>query len=226
MEIIELNDYLFPAPCTIMVAGPSGSGKTTLVMEILRYCQQLFSQSVSGVIYCYTEMQEAFKDPPGGPVMFHYRLPNDEELEQYIQSFVGSFFLLVFDDLMTEVAQSAIAQNIVTKMAHHRHFGAINLMQNIFVQGKKARSQALNSQYYLLTRTTQDLKQVAVLGSQMFPSKGKEFIEIYQDAVENPLHKDIPPHLLISCHPFHMARKCQLLAGILPQDGTKILYVF
>ncbi len=42
-------------------------------------------------------------------------------------------------------------------------------MQNIFAQGRSARVQALNSHYYILTRSTRDLRQISVLGGQMMP---------------------------------------------------------
>ena len=224
METVELPDHLFPAPSTITIAGPTGSGKSSLCFEILKYRQELFSQPVKGVVYCYSEYQEIFNHPPGGDVHFHYGIPSPEELEQYIKGFGGEHFLLVTDDLMTEMAKSSMAQDICTKMSHHRNFSCLNILQNIFVQGKTARNQALNSQFFLLTRTCRDVKQIAILGSQLFPGKTKQFAEIYQDAVDNPLNDKIAPHLLVACHPFKTRRGCQLMANIFPPDGVRVLY--
>jgi hypothetical protein len=224
MQTIELADHIFPAPSTIQLCGPSSSGKTSLVMEILRYRNQLFSQPVNGVLYAYSEYQDVFEDPPGGSVQFHYGLPTKEELESYIGSFEGRHFLLVCDDLMTEMAESPMAQDIMTKMSHHRNFSIININQNIFVQGSKARNQAVNSHFYILTRTCRDLKQISLLGSQMFPGKASEFVKVYRDAVDHPLDNTSPPHLLVACHPFKTQRNCQLLSSIFPPDGSRVLY--
>lgn len=98
------------------------------------------------------------------------------------------------------------------------------MQQNLFVQGPKARSQALNSQFYLLTRTCRDLKQLAVLGGQMFPGKTADFVRVYRDAVDHPISTEFPSHLLVSCHPVSTRRDCQLLSNIFPPSGDRILY--
>jgi hypothetical protein len=149
-----------------------------------------------------------------------------EELEGYIERFRGKHFLLICDDLMSELAESSMAQDITTKLGHHRGEGIsfIRISQNLFAPGKAARTQALNSQYYILTRTCRDLKQISVLGSQMFPGKSSQFVQAYKDAVDNPLTTDAPPHLLVSCHPLKTQRGCQLLSNIFPPGGRMVLY--
>ena len=224
MEGIELPDYLFPSPCTISVAGPSGSAKSSICMEILRYRQTLFSQPVAGVLYCYSEWQPMFRNPPGGDVHFHQGLPTIEELDKYLDTFKQRHFLLFLDDLMSEVSQSQLMQDIFTKISHHRNFSCINILQNLFTQGKAARSQSLNSHFYILTRTCRDIKQIALLGSQLFPGKTKEFVKVYQDAVDHLLNDKIAPFLLVSCHPLQTKRSCQLLANVLPPDAARVLY--
>lgn len=193
-------------------------------MELLRHRQQVFGEPVEGVVYCYSEMQPAFHDPPGGAVTFHHGLPSHEQMEEYFARFEGKFFVMVFDDLFAEMADSSTARDVATKLVHHRHFTSITLTQNVFAQGKAARSQAVNSQFYILTRTCRDLRQIMALGDQIFPGKGKRFLAIYQDAVDSPLSADIPQHLLVNCHPFHTDRCCQLLANILPPNARKVLY--
>lgn len=225
MDTVELPDHLFPAPCTITISGPSGSGKTYLTMDILKYRDQLFSQPVSGVIYCYSEMQDLFKIPSeGGPITYHHGMLTEEELEECIRKFKGEHFLIVYDDMMTEVAQSALVQDLASKLGHHRQISSITITQNIFVQGKCARTVALNNHFYFLTRTCRDLKQIATFGSQLFPSKGGRFLEIYRDSVDNPFSDDQTPHLLVSCHPFKTMRGFQLMANIFPPGSSMILY--
>ena len=105
-----------------------------------------------------------------------------------------------------------------------RMFSFVNVQQNLFVQGRAARSQAVNSQYYLLTRTCRDLKQLSVLGSQMFPGKTSEFVKAYRDAVDSPLTKQFPPHVLVSCHPLETDRECQLMANLFPPTADRVVY--
>ena len=224
MDEVELPDHIFSSPCTITLAGPSGSGKTCLAMEILKYRQQLFSQPVAGVVYFYSEMQDLFKKSPPLETRFHYGMPSEEELLEYIDSFGGHHFLMIYDDLMVEVAKSSMLQDVSTKMAHHRNFSCLVITQNLYQQGTNARSQSLNSQYYLLTRTCRDLRQIGVLGAQLHPGKGSKFIEVYQDAVDNPFKPDYTPHLMVSCHPHKSVRGCQLLSGIVPPGGSMVMY--
>lgn len=224
METLNLQSYIFYAPSSITLSGPSSSGKTVVAMEILRHRQTLFSQPVHGVIYCYTEFQQMFNDPPGGKVIFHHGLPSMEELEEYIKMFGSKHFLIIYDDLMKEFAQSEVMMDVATKLSHHRNFSVVNITQNIFIQGKAARSQSLNSGYYILTRTTRDLRQIATLGSQLFPGKSSQFVAAYKDAVDNPFNSDFVPHLLVGCHPQKTVRGCQLLSNIFSSDGRLVLY--
>ena len=181
MEVVEAPEYTFPTPCTITVAGPSGSGKTTLLINgIIEYRNELFGPAeVAGVLYFYAEDQPAFdallRDNEGGGGMiikFVKGLPSREDFEAMVDGFHGRHFLCVLDDLMAEMANSELGQDIFTKLSHHRMFSCINVQQNLFVQGRAARSQALNSQFYLLTRTCCDLKQISLLkGLKCFPGK-------------------------------------------------------
>jgi hypothetical protein len=225
-DIIELPDFIFPAPSTVSICGPTGSGKSSFVMKILEHRQKIFSQKVEGVIYCYTEMEKSFVNPPGGPVKFHYGLPTQAELMEYIDSFKGKFFLLIVDDMMSEIGESSIFQDCSTKLSHHRNFSYISVCQNIFSPGKKARAQSINSHFYILTRTCRDLRQISTLGSQLFPGKGSKFLDIYRDAVDNPLYKDSIPALVVNCHPFATNRNCQLLSSIFSpiEGGMMVLY--
>ncbi len=195
-------------------------------MDILRYRQHIFSQPVNGVIYCYSEMQEAFNNPPGGPVKFHYGLPSREELDAYIENFGGQFFILIVDDMMSELSESTVFQDCSTKLSHHKNFSFISISQNIFNQGKSARTQSLNSHFYLLTRTCRDLKQISTLGGQLFPGSGSKFLEIYRDAVDNPHSRGHTPALLVNCHPLSTNRDSQLMANVFAplEGGSMVLY--
>ena len=224
MESVELPDYLFESPSSIYIAGPSSSGKSHLLLGILAERQKIFSQKVHNVVLFYGEYQALYENPEGGAVTLHYGFPTDEELQQYFTSFGGQHSLVIFDDLMDESATSPLGSDIATKLSHHRNVTCINLVQNIFKQGKSARSQAVNSHYIILTRTCRDLRQVNTLGQQLFPGKGGQFVQAYEDAVDSPLTKEYPGHLFIGCHPMKTKRDCRLLSNIFPMDGPKVLY--
>ena len=224
MESIQLPDYLFESPSTICIAGPSSSGKSNILLAILAERQKMFSQKVHNVVLFYGEYQEIYENPLGGAVTLHYGFPTDEELEQYFVSFEGQHSLIIFDDLMDKAAESPLGSDIATKLSHHRNVTCINLVQNIFKQGKAARTQAVNSLYIILTCTCCDLRQVSTLGQQLFPGKGSQFVQVYEDAVDSPLNKKYPGHLFIGCHPMKTKRDCRLLSNIFPIGSPKVLY--
>ena len=178
METVQFEERLFTPGSTITVAGPSGSGKTSICMGILRYRQQLFTEPVAGTVYFYSEMQPAYKNGDIGPVYWHQGVPTIEQLEGYISKFQGKFFLMCFDDLFGQLVDSDIARDITTKYTHHRNFTCLAITQNIFAQGRQARNQAVNSHFYILTRTTRELKQISMLGDQMQPGKGRRLLEV------------------------------------------------
>ncbi len=172
MDTIEFDDRLFRAGSSITLAGPSGSGKTTMVMEILKYRDSIFTETPVGTVYFYAEDQPAYNRQDLGHIRWHKGMPSYEQLEDYVNDFQGKFFLMVFDDLFAQMVQSDLAGDVATKLSHHRHFTCLSITQNIFAQGRSARAQALNSHYYILTRSTRDLRQISVLEGQMMPVGG------------------------------------------------------
>ena len=224
MDTIELPERIFESPTLISICGPSGSGKSCIVMEILKYRDKLFTKRVNGVLYFYSEMQDLFMKNPPHDTKFHYGMPSEGDLLEYIKEYKGEHVLLIFDDLGSEVANSKLLRDISTKMSHHRNITVIILSQNIYTPGKSSRTQSLNSHYFILTRTCRDLRQIGVLGSQLFPGKSSKFLDIYKDAVDKPFKENSTPFLLINCHPFKSIRNCQLMSGIFPLDGTFLFW--
>ena len=223
MDTIDFNPKIFQAPSYITLAGPSGSAKTTLALAMMHFKDELFTQPVAGTVYFYSEMQDAFKRTDLGLVLWHHGMPTSEQIDSYIDRFKGQCFLMIFDDMFHEVGNSQLISEIATKRSHHHNFICCCISQNLYNKGPEARTQSLNSHYFWLTRSTRDLAQIGILGSQMNPGKGRRLLDIYQDAVDTTLNTDYPPHLLIACHPF-TDRSCQLLTNILPPNGVKILY--
>lgn len=126
-SVVELSEYIFPTPCTISLVGPSGSGKTTLLINgLLKYCNEMFGpKEVAGILYFYSEDQPAFEvlrqqSETYNNVKLIRGLPSREEFETMIEAFNGLHFLIILDDLMEEMANSALGQDIFTKLSHHR----------------------------------------------------------------------------------------------------------
>ena len=224
MEIVELEEYAFSTPCTVILGGPSGSGKTSIILAIIKHRATVFDKPVQGVVYCYTEMQEVFKEFEGTDITLHHGMPSMEDLEGYVRKYNNKLFLIIFDDLQSELVNDATAEAISCKLAHHRNFVSIAVRQNIFASGKTSRTQSVNSTYMILTRSLRDVRQIGILGSQLYPGRSKEFVRIYEDAMDNPINPELPPHLVINCHPLKGNRKYQLMTNVFTPDAVRIVY--
>lgn len=199
----------FQAGSPIMVAGPTASGKTWWVNQLLS--NDMFTELVSSVLYCYGVHQDYFNYMTIPNVEFHPGLPSPDKVRQLYN---GKFHIIVLDDLMEEVVKSLEVQNLFTKQCHHYKITAIFLTQNIFAQGPYARNINLNIHILVLFANKRDEQQSHILGRQLFPGSLKMFVEAYEDATYEPYG-----YLVVDCSP-QSSRQLKLRAKIFPGEET------
>jgi len=76
--------------------------------------------------------------------------------------------------------------NLFTTHSHHQNIAVFLVTQNIFEQGKYARSISINCNYLILMNNPRDKRQITDLSGQMFPKKLNRVVEAYEDAVSKP----------------------------------------
>lgn len=193
-KIVEYSTHIFHAPTTLCISGSTGSGKTTLLKKILSYKDDLFTKSTKRIVYCYSEWQPAFDDMEKKlDISFYRGLPTSSEIEDFTGD--REHVIVVLDDLMHDVVKSTHVQDMFTKGSHHRNMTLIYLSQNLYCQGKNARTQSLNTHYYILMRSPRDKSQIGVMARQT--GLGSALIEAYQDCTSQPygyLLLDLSPH--------------------------------
>ena len=197
----------FNSPCSIGVYGCQQSGKTTFVRRLLKNCNDMFTENISKILYCYTISQPILEDMENTIENFMMKkgLPTEEDIENLTES--GSHSILILDDLMNEVCNSSQAEQLFTIHCHHRNMNLIYLSQNIFYSGKKAKTISLQLHYLVLFRNPRDKLQVSNLARQLYPGKSKNFQSVYDDALNEPysyLMIDISPH----SNPKYQIRTC------------------
>jgi hypothetical protein len=167
-------DVRFKHPFTCMVCGPTGSGKSVFIFKLINEVDEQIVPPPQKIVYCYGEYQPMFAEYPR--VTFREGLPENTEFDGKLRT------LLILDDLMTEAGIEV--SNIFTKISHHRNISVIFLTQNLFY--KSQRTMNLNSQYLILFKNPRDVQQIATLGRQMYPGKGKFLVEAFKMASEKP----------------------------------------
>ena len=104
-------DTRFKHPFSMIVAGSSGSGKTVFTKQVLRSADVEFEK----MFWFYSEWQEGYRDCTD--VTFVSGMPSS--LDSYLESTAGPK-LVVFDDMMTQCANSEMIAQAFTQKRQRR----------------------------------------------------------------------------------------------------------
>jgi hypothetical protein len=208
MSSVSSDVLNLKTPLTMGVYGGTGSGKTVWVRKLL--ASNLFDQTQKKIVYCYTEWQPIFDDTENEGIEFYEGLPTNDEVNNWSES--RQHIMLVLDDMMQCIVNNVDVQHFFTATSHHRNVSIIILSQNIFAQGKAARTISLNLHYIVLFQNLRDTSQVMTLARQIFPSKTKYFMDAYQKATSRKYG-----YLLIDISP-HTDKTFQLRTSVLPGE--------
>ena len=185
---------MFRSPCCLALTGSSGSGKTTFLYRVLREKDQLFSDPPKKILYCHGVYQNMFDSMERDlDIEFVEGIPSEEKIEEFAN---GESRCIVLDDLMTDVVESKHIQHLFTRGSHHKNLTVVYLNQNMYCQGKFARTLAINTQYLVIFKSPRDCSQLGVLGRQI--GVGRSITEAYLDIMSNQnygyLLVDLSPH--------------------------------
>ena len=136
------------------------------------------------VLYCYGVYQPLFDEMKKtcSFIVFHEGLPEKEIVENFAHK---QHNVIVLDDLIHLVVNDPTTETLFTRGCHHKFLSCILLTQNIFQQGKCARTIALNTSYLILFRNYRDSSQIITLGRQIAPGHTDDFIQAYKDATSD-----------------------------------------
>lgn len=176
---MEMPDFRLQSDRVMCVAGPSQSGKTEFVLQLLKARKEIFLQPIQNVLWCYgirdnqlqlTLQQAGYQTLRG--------VPKEKDLMPHS--------ICVLDDLLSESESSKEVTNMCTRAAHHKPCFVIIISQNIFPSGKQARTQSLNTHYFVLFKNPRDKLQFEILARQISPNRSKNLISVYEDATRQP----------------------------------------
>lgn len=179
MDMLKLKH-----PFTCYVAGPTGSGKTMLIRDILRHNHVTLTPNfeILNVLWLHGQWQDIYKEPIGSNVITTYieGLPTEDAIMEIKPN------VIVFDDLLTELANSGELANFFTKKSHHLNISVFFLTQNLFPRSPIMRTVSLNSHYIILLKNPRDQLQIMSLARQIYPSSAKFLLDAYKDATSRP----------------------------------------
>lgn len=189
-------------PFSCILAGPSNSGKSYFVKQLLHNTETHLSHKPDNIVWFYSCWQKLYDE-------LIISFPHIRFVEGLPQTFVDNDLLppdkvnlTIVDDLMDCASGSAEIEKAFTKYVHHRNLSIMYLVQNVFCQGKKSRTIALNTKYMVLFKNPRDKLQIVTLARQMYPGKTHFFLEAFEDATQAPygyllldLRSDTPEEL-------------------------------
>ena len=173
-------------PCSsILIAGPTGSGKSRWTETFLNQLDYLYTLPPQKILYCYGIFQSLFEDMERQIPHFtlHQGVPSMSEIDEFAD---GVHNLIVLDDLAHNVLDSKTMELLFTQGCHHKKLSVIFITQNIYGQGKSARTIALNCWYMILFKNIRGTSQIKTLGQQLFPGKSHYLVKSFEDATKIP----------------------------------------
>ena len=161
-------DTRFKHPFSMIVAGSSGSGKTVFTKQVLHSADVEFER----IFWFYSEWQDGYQDCAG--VKFVSGMPTS--LDAYLES-TGGPKLVVFDDMMTQCANSEVIAQAFTQKRHHHNVSVVLILQNLYCQGRVMRNVHLNTEYVVLFRNPRDKSQFGHFARQLEPKRSKDLVD-------------------------------------------------
>ena len=205
----------FPSATTMCVTGGTGSGKTTWVHRLLKHRDVMFDTPPVRVLYCYGVHQPVFDEMERTlGVKCVQGLPM-EEIEAFSEG--PEHKMIVLDDLMSQVVSHPGAELLFTQGSHHKNMTVLFISQNLFSQGKCARTIALNTHFLVLFRNFRDKAQVMHFGRQLYPERWKGFMEAYDDATQQRYG-----YLVVDMSPHTEDDRMRLRTSIFPGELTTV----
>ena len=172
----------FRHPSLICISGTTGAGKTTWIYNFFLNIQNMFqNETPTNVLYCYGVYQDLFDvmESELEFITFHEGVPNKETILE-----LKSPSMIILDDLAHNVCKNTEMELLFSQMSHHRNISVCFMKNNLFYQGKNARTITLNTNIFVLMKNPSDSLQIKTLAKRIFPNNYKEVLEAYSFAIK------------------------------------------
>ena len=130
--------------------------------------------------------------------------------------FDGEHHIICLDDLQQEVANSREAEKLFTQLSQHNNLSVVYLNQNLYYQGRCARTLNLNTAYTVLLKNPRNTQQLALLGRQL--DMGSALKSTYLDATSKPYG-----YLVVDLS-LKSDERYRLRSNVFPEESPVVVY--
>ncbi|XP_066016690.1 uncharacterized protein [Pocillopora verrucosa] len=149
-------------------------------------------------------------------IEFFKGVPTHDDLTTWFGDKRGG--ILVLDDLMSEGGDDREIFNLFTQYSHHMNVTVCYLCQDMFPQGKYAKTISRNAQYIIAFKNPRDKVALRTLLLQIYPTKWLPVMDIYNACTDRPYG-----YLLFDVHPASRD-STRLLSHLLRHEGCVRCY--
>ena len=173
VQKINLSDdsYKFQTPCAICISGPQQSGKSSFIVQLVKHRNLLFTQDFDKCYYC----QPANLCVRPNPIYEQIRqsLPNSElicglpDITKLSLDLDSSCKLVVIDDLMNSLLNSADIVNLLSVHVHHSNITVIFTLHNYYAGSRHGKTISRNLNYTVFFYNRLDLRELKIISGQI-----------------------------------------------------------
>jgi len=195
---ISANDLRIKVPFAMSIAGPAQAGKSMFILNVIKYCEQVFSSGFERIIYCQPEhlvfnnmpfVEKLKKEFPKLEVCVG--IPNISIL--HLDSNVLPCLLLI-DDLMCDLLNSEGMLELLITKVHHFNISACFTMQNYYTESKFGKTHIKNCPYRVFFYNRVEQRELSNISSQIANS-ASFFLSNFQFLIKN--FPNEPSHYLL-----------------------------
>lgn len=154
------------------------AGKTTFCVELLNNADRMIDTKFDKIYWLLGDVNAQPKNL-NVPVEFIIGMPDEFENKS------GKPCLYVLDDSMFETENKSVA-NLLTRGSHHQNMSVIFITQNLYQQGKYARTISLNFTHLCVMNNPRDRLQFSYLARQLYPENAKDLLRVYKETTDEP----------------------------------------